>query len=87
MTELKEVKKHVRMQTEEVTHNFMCRLSPEDHRKLKVIADSNNRSMTSQIRQFIQDDCRQSGSQMEEMLGGRIEQAEEVLDQEDAMPF
>jgi|TARA_R110000751_G_scaffold94177_3_gene183783 hypothetical protein len=75
------------LQKEEVTHNFMCRLSPEDHRKLKVIADSNNRSMTSQIRQFIQDDFRQSGSQMEEMLGGRIEQAEEVLDQEDAMPF
>jgi len=65
----------------------MCRLSPEDHRKLKVIADSNNRSMTSQIRQFIQDDFRQYGSQMEEMLGGRIEQAEEGLDQEDAMPF
>ena len=75
------------LQKEEVTHNFMCRLSPEDHRKLKVIADSNNRSMTSQIRQFTQDDFRQSGSQMEEMLGGRIEQAEEVLDQEDAMPF
>tara|TARA_R110000744_G_scaffold53396_4_gene114064 strand:- start:192 stop:428 length:237 start_codon:yes stop_codon:yes gene_type:complete len=75
------------LQKEEVTHNFMCRLSPEDHRKLKVIADSNNRSMTSQIRQFIQDDFRQSGSQMEEMLGGRIEQAEEGLDQEDAMPF
>jgi len=75
------------LQKEEVTHNFMCRLSPEDHRKLKVIADSNNRSMTSQIRQFIQDDFRQYGSQMEEMLGGRIEQAEEVLDQEDAMPF
>ena len=75
------------LQKEEVTHNFMCRLSPEDHRKLKVIADSNNRRMTSQIRQFIQDDFRQSGSQMEEMLGGRIEQAEEVLDQEDAMPF
>ena len=75
------------LQKEEVTHNFMCSLSPEDHRKLKVIADSNNRSMTSQIRQFIQDDFRQSGSQMEEMLGGRIEQAEEVLDQEDAMPF
>ena len=87
MTELKEVKKHLRMQTEEVTHNFMCRLSPEDHRKLKLIADSNNRSMTSQIRQFIQDDFRQSGSQMEEMLGGRIEQVEEGLDQEDAMPF
>jgi len=75
------------LQKEEVTHNFMCRLSPEDHRKLKVIADSNNRSMTSQIRQFIQDDFRQSGSQMEEMLGGRIEQSEEGLDQEDAMPF
>ena len=75
------------LQKEEVTHNFMCRLSPEDHRKLKVIADSNNRSMTSQIRQFIQDDFRQSGSQMEEMLGGRIEQVEEGLDQEDAMPF
>jgi|TARA_R110002096_G_scaffold241626_1_gene433636 hypothetical protein len=75
------------LQKEEVTHNFMCRLSPEDHRKLKVIADSNNRSMTSQIRQFIQDDFRQYGSQMEEMLGGRIEQAEEGLDQEDAMPF
>jgi len=39
------------LQKEEVTHNFMCRLSPEDHRKLKVIADSNNRSMTSQIDQ------------------------------------
>mgnify|MGYP003626974883 FL=1 len=75
------------LQKEEVTHNFMCRLSPEDHRKLKVIADSNNRSMTSQIRQFIQDDFRQYGSQMEEMLGGRIEQVEEGLDQEDAMPF
>ena len=75
------------LQKEEVTHNFMCRLSPEDHRKLKVIADSNNRSMTSQIRQFIQDDFRQSGSQMEEMLGGRIDQVEEGLDQEDAMPF
>jgi len=75
------------LQKEEVTHHFMCRLSPEDHRKLKVIADSNNRSMTSQIRQFIQDDFRQYGSQMEEMLGGRIEQAEEGLDQEDAMPF
>ena len=43
---------------ERVTHNFMCRLSPEDHRKLKVIACVNNRSMTSQIRQFIQDDFR-----------------------------
>ena len=75
------------LQKEEVTHNFMCRLSPEDHRKLKVIADSNNRSMTSQIRQFIQDDFRQYGSQMEEMLGGIIEQVEEGLDQEDAMPF
>ena len=71
----------------EETHNFMCRLSQEDHRKLKIIADANNRSMTSQIRQFIQDDFRQYGSQMEEMLGGRIEQVEEGLDQEDAMPF
>ena len=75
------------LQKEEVTHNFMCRLSPEDHRKLKVIADSNNRSMTSQIRQFIQDDFRQYGSQMEEMLGGRIEQVEEGVAQEHAMPF
>ena len=77
----------------EETHNFMCRLSQEDHRKLKIIADANNRSMTSQVRQFIQDDFRQYGTAMEEMLSGRIEQAEQALvseediEQEDAMPF
>ena len=48
MTELKK----------EETHNFMCRLSKEDYRKLKIIADAKNRSMTSQIRQFIQDNYR-----------------------------
>ena len=71
----------------------MCRLSQEDHRKLKIIADANNRSMTSQVRQFIQDDFRQYGTAMEEMLSGRVEQAEQALvseediEQEDAMPF
>ena len=55
------------------THNFMCRLSQEDHQKLKVISSAYNRSMTSQIRQLIQDCYREHGDGMEEHLAGRIQ--------------
>lgn len=57
----------------EETHNFMCRLSQEDHQKLKVISSAYNRSMTSQIRQLIQDCYREHGDAMEEHLAGRIQ--------------
>jgi len=72
----------------EETHNFMCRLSQEDHQKLKVISSAYNRSVTSQIRQLIHDCYREHGSAMEEHNAGRLEQAEEFKDREDdAMPF
>jgi|TARA_R110000824_G_scaffold195660_1_gene378521 hypothetical protein len=58
------------------THNFMCRLSVEDSKKLKVMSEANNRSMTSQIRQFIQDEYRTHGSQMEDHLSDRVEEGE-----------
>ncbi|MBC41121.1 MAG: hypothetical protein CML19_02675 [Pusillimonas sp.] len=70
------------------THNFMCRLSQEDHQKLKVISSAYNRSMTSQIRQLIQDCYREHGDSMEEHLAGRLEQEEGVKNREDdALPF
>ena len=53
------------------TQNFMCRLSPEDHQKLKIISAVNNRSMTSQVRQYIQDDYNQDGLRLEEIVSNR----------------
>jgi len=72
--------------------NFLCRLTKEDHNKLKTIALAYNRSMTAQIRQFIQDDFRKTGGAYEEHLAGRQEQAEEFarnksLSEREEVPF
>jgi len=51
--------------------NFLCRLSKSDHSKLKTISLAYNRSMTAQVRNYIQEDWRRTGDAYEAHLGGR----------------
>ena len=58
--------------------NFLCRLSKSDHSKLKTISLAYNRSMTAQVRNYIQEDWRRTGDSYEAHLGGRSDQHDEM---------
>ena len=51
--------------------NFLCRLSKSDHSKLKTISLAYNRSMTAQVRNYIQEDWRRTGDAYEAHLDGK----------------
>ena len=63
--------------------NFLCRLSKSDHSKLKTISLAYNRSMTAQVRNYIQEDWRRTGDAYEAHLDGKAEeQYEKEIDAE-----
>ena len=54
--------------------NFLCRLSKSDHSKLKTISLAYNRSMTAQVRNYIQEDWRRTGDAYEAHLDGKSDE-------------